>query len=133
MRPRHTFFTMFVASILGVLLVLLVAHLKPAGTIPPTVSTSGGLDGPMDVRGVQENAGVPDFETKEPIASKVTPPPDGASLLESHCIRCHTVQWIKQYEKPRTDWERILMQMAAKGAFLNEAEKVVLLDYLTDP
>jgi LSD1 subclass zinc finger protein len=56
---------------------------------------------------------------------------DGASLLNSRCARCHTVELIKQTNQTRTEWENTLAQMEKMGVTLSEDEKIVLIDYLT--
>jgi cytochrome c5 len=65
------------------------------------------------------------------IVNRATSPPDGASLLNSRCARCHTVELIKQTEQTRTEWENTLAQMEEMGVTLSDDEKIVLIDYLT--
>lgn len=69
--------------------------------------------------------------TTEPAAFQVPSQIDGASLLESHCSKCHVVQALEKFNKSRSEWELTLTQMETLGASLSEAESVVLLDYLT--
>ena len=56
---------------------------------------------------------------------------DGASLLNSRCARCHTVELIKQTKHTRAEWGNILAQMEKIGVTLSEDEKIVLIEYLT--
>lgn len=55
---------------------------------------------------------------------------DGPALLKEHCTQCHTAQMLEQINQPRGDWEKALAKMEGFGVTLDEAEKVVLLDYL---
>jgi hypothetical protein len=56
---------------------------------------------------------------------------DGRSILTEHCGQCHETQWIEQNQKTRSNWEKTLTQMEAKGAQLDAGEKAILLNYLT--
>ena len=56
---------------------------------------------------------------------------DGASLLNSRCARCHTVELIKQTKHTRAEWEDTLAQMEKMSVTLSDDEKIVLIDYLT--
>ncbi len=63
----------------------------------------------------------------------VTPAPgvDGATLLQERCTVCHTLDRIKQAKKTREQWTLTITKMLSNGAKLNDAERTVLLDYLT--
>ncbi len=56
---------------------------------------------------------------------------DGASLLNSRCARCHTVELIKQTKHTRAEWGNTLAQMEKMGVTLSDDEKIVLIEYLT--
>jgi cytochrome c5 len=77
----------------------------------------------MDAQ-IQATAHTP--ASPEPAATQETPP-DGASLLESHCGQCHVPQWLEKMHKPRAEWEKIVVQMEAIGVQLSDSEEAVLL------
>jgi LSD1 subclass zinc finger protein len=66
-----------------------------------------------------------------PVVNQETSLQDGASLLNSRCARCHTVELIKQTRQTRAEWGNTLAQMEKMGVTLSEDEKIVLIDYLT--
>ena len=57
---------------------------------------------------------------------------DGASLINSRCARCHSVELLKQTQQTRAEWENTLVQMENMGVNLSADEKMVLIEYLTD-
>jgi LSD1 subclass zinc finger protein len=65
------------------------------------------------------------------VANQETSLQDGASLLNSRCARCHTVELIKQSKQTRAEWENTLAKMQKMGVTLSDDEKIVLVDYLT--
>jgi hypothetical protein len=60
-----------------------------------------------------------------------TPALDGATLLETRCSACHSVNKVTQIKQTREQWGQTVSEMIAEGAQLTEAEKAVLVDYLT--
>ena len=60
------------------------------------------------------------------------PAEDGEALLEARCSQCHSADRAKQVTKTRDEWDQTVTRMIDKGAQLTEAEKTVLVDYLTD-
>lgn len=56
---------------------------------------------------------------------------NGATLLETRCLTCHSADRAKQAQKTREQWGQTVSRMIDKGAQLTEAEKAVLVDYLT--
>lgn len=65
------------------------------------------------------------------VANQETSFQDGASLLNSRCARCHTVELIKQTKQTRAEWGNTLAQMEKMGVTLSDDEKIVLIDHLT--
>ena len=65
------------------------------------------------------------------VATQETSLQDGASLINGHCARCHTVELIKQTKHTRAEWGNTLAQMEKIGVTLSEDEKIVLIEYLT--
>lgn len=72
---------------------------------------------------------VPSSETVSPTAA---PAPDGATLLETRCSTCHSVDRAKQVSKTADQWEQTVDRMIGNGAQLNDAEKAVLVEYLAE-
>ena len=60
------------------------------------------------------------------------PAEDGEALLEARCSGCHSADRARQVTKTRDGWDQSVTRMIDKGAQLTEAEKVLLVDYLTD-
>ena len=56
---------------------------------------------------------------------------DGATLLESRCSVCHSLERPKSKQKTPEQWEATVSRMMAKGAKLTQEEKQILLDYLS--
>ncbi|NJC97584.1 MAG: hypothetical protein C3F07_13885 [Anaerolineales bacterium] len=56
---------------------------------------------------------------------------DGASLINSRCARCHSVELLKQTKQTGAEWEKSLAQMENMGVNLSADEKIVLIKYLT--
>jgi hypothetical protein len=65
------------------------------------------------------------------VAAQETSLQDGASLINSRCARCHTVELLKQTKQTPAEWENALAQMKKMGVTLSDDEKIVLIDYLT--
>ena len=65
------------------------------------------------------------------VATQETSLQDGASLINGHCARCHTVELLQQTKQTRAEWENTLAQMEIMGVTLSDDEKIALLDYLT--
>jgi cytochrome c5 len=57
---------------------------------------------------------------------------DGEALLEARCSDCHSADRARQVTKTRDGWDQSVSRMIDKGAQLTEAEKAVLVDYLTE-
>jgi hypothetical protein len=56
--------------------------------------------------------------------------PEGKSLLQDRCTKCHTLSRIEKAEKTRDEWVATVDRMISYGAELNSEERTVLLDYL---
>lgn len=55
---------------------------------------------------------------------------DGATLLQTRCTVCHSLDRVNNEKNTRAGWEQIVNKMVQKGAQLNDSEKATLLDYL---
>jgi len=55
----------------------------------------------------------------------------GKRLFEEKCSRCHEIDKPLARDMPRPEWEELLIAMAGRGAEMNAAEKVLILDYLS--
>lgn len=70
--------------------------------------------------------------------SAPTPPaptaaqPDGASLLQARCTRCHTLDRVQQASKSAAEWETTVARMRGKGAQLSDAEAQTLIRHLAE-
>ena len=79
--------------------------------------------------GAEEPTQVP---TSEPESPAQLPADDGEALLEARCSTCHSADRARQVTKTRDEWDQSVSRMIDKGAQLTEAEKAVLVDYLTE-
>ena len=55
----------------------------------------------------------------------------GEALVQKQCATCHTIKRIDAANLDRVGWERTVDQMIDKGARLNEAERKIVIDYLS--
>lgn len=55
----------------------------------------------------------------------------GEALVQKQCATCHTIKRIEAANLDRAGWERTVDLMIDKGARLNEAERRVVIDYLS--
>jgi hypothetical protein len=123
--------TAFIVPAFVAALVLLAAKSIPANTIPLSKTKS-------DVEGVQtKRSEVPtevdssNLSTQAPILSPETALQEGPLLLQTRCTQCHSLQSVLQVKKTRTEWEKTLSKMESFNVKISDAEKKVLLDYLT--
>jgi hypothetical protein len=73
-------------------------------------------------------------------SSQTTPAPgssdstslDGATLLDTRCSKCHSVDRATRAAKTLEEWDQTVTRMISKGADLTQAEKSVLVDYLAE-
>jgi mono/diheme cytochrome c family protein len=71
------------------------------------------------------------------LASEKAMPPssapaiDGASLLETRCTDCHSIDRVKKAKKTHDQWAQNVARMVGKGAQLNAAEQSTVIDYLS--
>jgi MFS family permease len=121
----------FIVLAFAAALVLLAANSIPASTIPLSKTKS-------DVQGVQTTrskvpteVGSSNLLTQAPTPSPETVLQEGPSLLQTRCTQCHALQKILQVKKTRTEWENALSKMESFNVKISDAEKKVLLDYLT--
>ncbi len=59
------------------------------------------------------------------------PAADGATLLQDRCTGCHSLDRVTSAQMTQGEWADIVARMVNHGAALNEAEQVVLVNYLT--
>lgn len=56
---------------------------------------------------------------------------DGASLVDSRCDTCHSVDWVvSASSSARADWEGTVARMEAKGLQVTEEERATIIDHL---
>ncbi len=74
--------------------------------------------------------------TQAPLEDTITPTEapaiDGAALLETRCSTCHSVDRATRLTKTADQWDQTVTRMIGNGAQLTDAEKAVLVDYLTE-
>jgi hypothetical protein len=130
MRPRYIFATIGSVAVFFVILVMLAAGFIPPDAISKRSSQSAVNSRTPDSAEVQVDAGTPQFSTPEPLATPVALEQDGPSLLKSRCAQCHITRSLEQIKKSQAEWETTLAKMETMGVHLDEAEKVVLVEYL---
>ena len=69
--------------------------------------------------------------SSETVSPAEAPAQDGEALLEARCSTCHSADRARQVTKTRDGWDETVTSMINRGAQLTEAEKMVLVDYLT--
>jgi hypothetical protein len=57
--------------------------------------------------------------------------PDGQKLLESRCAKCHSLALVTGADKTAQGWEVTINRMIMQGAELTDAERDILVEYLT--
>lgn len=55
---------------------------------------------------------------------------DGQALALDRCTACHSYTSVQNTKESPAGWERIVNQMIAKGAVLNQEEAAAVIDYL---
>ncbi|MEN6481306.1 MAG: hypothetical protein ABFD29_03920 [Anaerolineaceae bacterium] len=55
---------------------------------------------------------------------------DGQALALERCTACHSYTNVQNTKASPAGWERIVNQMIAKGAVLNQEEAAAVMDYL---
>jgi outer membrane murein-binding lipoprotein Lpp len=131
MRSRHFFITSIIATVTTFVLVLSVAGCIPPDNAGQIDSHPAAQDARVERGEAQVDAAAPDSAAAESAPSQAAPTPDGPALIKSHCSGCHVVTQFDQIEKQRPEWEMALSSMEAMGVHLSDAEKGVLLDYLS--
>ena len=129
LQPRYFIVTIMSVAIFAIVILLVAAGYLPLGTVDKTVSPIDDRDPMLDRVELSVDAGASVPAVTGPAASHAATQ-DGRSLLDSYCTQCHTARSFEGIEKSRSDWENTLAQMEALGVHLEEAEKVILLDYL---
>lgn len=128
---RYLYAALFLASILAVILVLIATGMIPPSKGASVNSTSVAPDELVEPVAGQVAAVEPRDSTGEQGASQAASSEEALALLESHCAQCHAIRLLKGTKKPRTEWEKTLLQMEAFGVSLGSTEKVILIDYLS--
>jgi cytochrome c5 len=63
-------------------------------------------------------------------AATAAPAIDGATLLQTRCTACHSLDRVTQAKKTSAQWDQTVTRMISQGAQLTDAEKQVLVEYL---
>ena len=56
---------------------------------------------------------------------------EGKALFEERCSRCHEIDRPLARDMERSEWENLLIEMASRGADMQDGEKELILDYLS--
>lgn len=67
----------------------------------------------------------------QPVVEGKEAPLDGKFLVEQRCAKCHSTDRIYDHKHSSEEWEEVVRQMIAKGAQFNDAERKVVIDYLS--
>lgn len=116
MQKNQVCFLFLIVLVIGVL----------AGCTSPTPPP------PQPTAPPQQPAGqptTPPQATAKP-ATTTAPAADGASLLESRCTVCHTLDRVKAAKETKDQWAATVQRMIGHGAQLSAAEQTILIDYL---
>lgn len=130
-KPTYFIITILIAAFIAVLLVM-----QSAGSVVPLtndqniISPSDTPDRQVEPVKAQDDTSMLPAPTPKLVSAQVTPPLDGRSVLEDHCVNCHEVQWLEKIKKTRPEWEKTLGVMKQVGVRLSDTEKDALLNYL---
>lgn len=61
-----------------------------------------------------------------------TPVRDGAVLLQTRCTECHNLRRVEGESLSAAGWEQVVDDMIIEGASLQEIEKEILVEYLSE-
>jgi hypothetical protein len=128
MLPIKFFIVLIFVAVIGTGFILLSGDLIPQSTATSSNSPVSAGGDPADPAAVETGELI--SSTAEPFESPLLSQKEGPSLLEFHCTQCHMTQALKKFKKSRSAWEMTLGQMEEFGVHLDEAEKIILLDYL---
>lgn len=131
MRLRYILISFLFNTVFVVILALLASCSAPQSMDKQLGSSPEVKDSLVEPVVFQVDSSSPVSATMELVESQETPMQSGQELLKSNCIGCHNLAWFDQAEKSRAEWETGLERMEAMGVNLSDAEKALLLDYLT--
>jgi cytochrome c5 len=66
-----------------------------------------------------------------PVTSKAGETPDGATLVQQRCTRCHPSDRIDAARHDRAAWQATVDRMRGKGAVLDASEAATVVQYLS--
>jgi hypothetical protein len=110
---------------------LLAANSIPAGAFPFSKTKSEVQDLRTERTEVPAGVGSSTLPTQAPTASPKAALQEGPLILQARCTQCHSLEKIQQAKKTRAEWEQTLSEMESYNAKISDAEKKVLLDYLS--
>jgi cytochrome c5 len=58
--------------------------------------------------------------------------PTPREILEKKCYSCHNIKIVLKAQKDKKEWEKTLDRMVEYGAELDQEEREVLIEYLTE-
>jgi cytochrome c5 len=130
LQSKTLFTAVFLIVMIAVLLVLYAVGFFAPGMVTPESTPPDLRSEQVQPVEVQSKASVPVPAPTELEAAQAITQPDGASILEDHCVQCHASQWLVQVNKSGSEWEKTLAKMETMGVHLEASEKDSLLNYL---
>lgn len=129
MQSKYILAIGIMCLIFGGVLALSGTRKNQSGPAKQAALSSPALAAPVERLDEQTAANARSLKPTATIAPRTPPHLDGLSLVEKHCTRCHTVQWLGESELTPGEWEAALARMEMNGALLSDAERSVLLEY----
>jgi mono/diheme cytochrome c family protein len=108
----------------------------PESATPPTPPPPATADASAPTAPTEPAAAADALPNPAPIpspAADTAPPagPDGQALVQSRCVRCHSVDRVnRQTSRDRAYWTTTVQKMVSNGARLDAAEQQAVIDYL---
>jgi len=78
----------------------------------------------------EEDAESAPVEEDEPVEASESD--EGARLVETRCTECHALSTVTNASYDQAGWEDNVARMIAYGARLNDAERVLVVQYLAE-
>lgn len=131
-RPAMRMLVALFVTVLVAVLVLLAAKTISASNLPAKTNSNvqnvqaKPLEVPTKGRSLAQSTQVP-TPSPETVLQQ-----EGPSILQAQCTQCHSLQKVLNVKKTSAGWEETLARMESYGTKINDSEKNLLLDYLTN-
>ena len=100
---------------------------SPASEVLPT--TAPAIEAPTATEVPPTETPVP---TEAPATEEAPPTPDGKTLLQERCTRCHDLGRVERARKTEEEWKATVERMVGKGAQLSQADQELVIRYLAE-